>query len=64
MIDLPREHSDLSGAPAPQLPVASFHLICVHPFHGYARGVRVTDPDEVARLMKDRDHHFVRVSAA
>jgi hypothetical protein len=40
-----------------------FHLFCVHPFHGYAKGQKVTEPSEVARLMNDRDHHFVRVPA-
>ncbi len=41
-----------------------YHLICVHDFHGYHKGQRVTDPSEVERLMKDRDHHFVRVPAS
>ena len=40
-----------------------YHLICVHPFKNYVRGQKVTDPDEVTRLMQDRDHHFVRVTA-
>ena len=40
-----------------------YHLICVHPFGKYVKGQKVTDPDEVAKLMKDRDHHFVRVPA-
>lgn len=40
----------------------AFKLICVHPFHGYAKGQEITDQAEVARLMQDRDHHFVRVA--
>lgn len=39
----------------------TYHLICVHPFGVYAKGQKITDPDEVAKLMDDRDHHFVRV---
>jgi hypothetical protein len=31
------------------------------PFHGYEKGQEITDPDEVARLSEDREHHFVRV---
>ncbi len=41
----------------------NFHLVCVHPFKHYAKGQKITDPDEVARLSQDRDHHFVRVPA-
>jgi hypothetical protein len=41
----------------------TYHLICVHPFGVYAKGQKITDPDEVAKLMDDRDHHFVRVLA-
>lgn len=40
-----------------------FHLICVHPFGSYQKGQRIEDPDEVARLSDDREHHFVRVNA-
>jgi hypothetical protein len=37
-------------------------LVCVLPFHGYAKGQRVTDPHLVADLLKGRDHHFVKVA--
>lgn len=40
-----------------------FHLVCRVPFHGYEKGQMVTDPVEVAKLMQDRDHHFVRIAA-
>jgi hypothetical protein len=39
------------------------HLICIQPFHGYAKGQRVSDPDEVAKLQLDREHHFIRIPA-
>lgn len=38
-----------------------YHLVCVHPFHGYEKGQLITDPDEVAKLINDRDHHFVKI---
>jgi hypothetical protein len=41
----------------------NFYLVCVHPFGDYAKGQVITDPDEVARLTSDRDHHFVRIPA-
>jgi len=45
-----------------------YHLICVHPFQlagkNYAKGQRVTDPDEIETLSNDREHHFVRVAAS
>lgn len=40
----------------------SFHLVCVHPWHKYSKGQVVTDPDDIASLSVDREHHFVRVS--
>lgn len=40
-----------------------FHLVCVHPFGKYTKGQKITDADEVARLMRDRGRHFVRVPA-
>ena len=39
----------------------AFKLVCTQPFHGYKKGQEVTDQDEVARLLNDREHHFVRV---
>lgn len=36
-------------------------LVTTLPFHGYAKGQEITDPEEVARLQEDREHHFVRV---
>ena len=40
----------------------AFKLVCTEPFHGYVKGQEVTDPAEVAKLMDDREHHFVRVA--
>ena len=40
----------------------AFKLVCTLPFHGYAKGQEITDPDEVAKLLDDREHHFVRVN--
>ena len=40
----------------------TFHLICVHPFGKYTKGQRITDPAEIAVLLTDREHHFVRVA--
>lgn len=42
----------------------AFHLVCVHPFADYKRGQKITDADEIARLMKAREKHFVKVSAS
>jgi hypothetical protein len=39
-----------------------YHLVCVHPFGKYARGQMITDADEVATLLDDREHHFVRIA--
>lgn len=39
-----------------------FHLLCVHPWAGYEKGQKVTEPSEIARLLNDREHHFVRVA--
>jgi hypothetical protein len=39
-----------------------FHLVCVHPFHNYQKGQMITDPDEVAKHLIDREHHFVRIA--
>lgn len=39
-----------------------YHLIVREPFHGYAKGQRVSDPDEIARL-SHMENHFVRVPA-
>lgn len=39
-----------------------FNLMCVHPFGNYAKGQMITDPDEVAKLQEDREHHFVRIA--
>ena len=40
-----------------------FYLICVHPFGKYTKGQMITDPAEVATLLNDREHHFVRIAA-
>lgn len=40
-----------------------YHLICVQPFGNYDKGQRVTDASEVASLLVDREHHFVKVAA-
>lgn len=42
--------------------MGDFHLVCVHPFDKYTKGQMITDPDEVDKLMPDRDHHFVRIA--
>ena len=39
-----------------------FKLVCVHPFHAFARGQMVTDPKEVARHLAEREKHFVKVA--
>ena len=41
----------------------AYKLVCVHPFHGYDKGQEITDANEVARLLVDREHHFVKVVA-
>jgi hypothetical protein len=41
-----------------------YHLVCVVPFGNYAIGQKVTDEADVARLLADRDLHFVRVPAS
>lgn len=46
-----------------------YHLICVTPFDNhktgkkYAKGMIVTDTDEVKALSFDREHHFIRIAA-
>lgn len=40
-----------------------YHLICVHSFGKYVKGQMITDPEEVALLLEDREHHFVRIPA-
>ena len=40
-----------------------YNLLCVHPFGKYTKGQIVTDPTEVAKLLTDREHHFVRIAA-
>lgn len=41
-----------------------YHLVCRAPFHGYEMGQLVTEPDEVAILLKDREHHFNKIPAS
>jgi hypothetical protein len=50
------------GTGTPPAEGAGIELVCVLPFHGYAKGQRVTDPHLVADLLKGRDHHFVKVA--
>jgi hypothetical protein len=38
----------------------SIHLICTRDFGAYAKGDQITNPVEVAALIKDR-HRFARV---
>lgn len=40
-----------------------YHLICVQPFGSYDKGQKVTDAGEVASLLVDREHHFVKIAA-
>ena len=37
-------------------------LVCVHAFHGYARGQEITNPADIYRLLMEegREHHFVK----
>lgn len=39
----------------------AYKYIVVHPFHGYAKGQEVTDPDEIAKVLADNEAHVVRV---
>lgn len=41
----------------------TYHLVCVHPFHGYEKGQLVTDEAEVMNLSADLGHHFVKINA-
>ena len=38
-----------------------YHLVCVHPFGKYERGQMIADPVDVAILLEDREHNFVRI---
>jgi hypothetical protein len=38
-----------------------YHLVCVHPFGKYTKGQMITNEAEVAELLEDREHHFVRI---
>lgn len=41
-----------------------FHLVCVHPIGTtYQRGQRVTDPQEIARLLEKHDKRFVKIAS-
>lgn len=40
-----------------------YHLLCIHPFHGYLKGQIVTDQEEVSRLLLERDAHFAKYPA-
>jgi hypothetical protein len=40
----------------------AFKLVCVSEYHGYSKGQEVIDPEQVADLLTDREHHFVRVN--
>jgi phage terminase small subunit len=44
------------------MPTYPFKLVCVHPFHNYAKGQELLDPEEIAAHMEDREHHFVKVA--
>lgn len=44
------------------MPDYPFKLVCVHPFHNYAKGQELLDPEEIAAHMEDREHHFVKVA--
>ena len=39
----------------------SFKYIVTQPFHGYAIGQEITDPDEIAKVLADHDFRVVRV---
>jgi len=36
--------------------------IVTRPFHGYAVGQEITDPDEIAKVLADNEAHVVRVA--
>ncbi len=47
---------------APSAP--TFHLVVIHDFGDYARGARVTDPDEIKRILAGENaHHCNKVAA-
>lgn len=37
-----------------------YHLLCIHPFHGYLKGQIIEDQAEVKRLLAERDVHFAK----
>ena len=41
----------------------AYHLICVHPFHGFTKGQMITDQGEVTKLLEDREQHFAKIAA-
>ncbi len=40
----------------------NYDLVCVHPFGDYTKGQRVSNRDEVAKLLAEREENFVRVA--
>lgn len=41
----------------------SYHLIVVQPYGKYAKGQKITDPDEIEKVLQNRKHHFVKINA-
>ena len=40
----------------------AYKYIVTQPFHGYAIGQEITDPDEIAKVLADHDFRVVRVA--
>ena len=44
--------------------MSAYELVCVHDFHGYAKGTHIKDPAEINRILsEDKGHHFVKIAA-
>lgn len=39
----------------------AYKYVVTQPFHGYAIGQEITDPDEIAKVLADHDFRVVRV---
>lgn len=41
----------------------SYHLIVKHPYGKYVKGQKITDADEVEKVLVNRKHHFIKIAA-
>lgn len=41
-----------------------FHLVVIHEFGDYARGTRIEDADEIARILASENAHYCNKVAA